>query len=105
MRTLTAACAAALALVPVAAASPAHGFRDPRAPQEAAAVLNTLPSVDGMRCHWKLRGRTIGCVGLVTGATAQLYIWSTGRRVMYRACTGGTCLAPTLARHVFGRPY
>lgn len=105
MKALIAACAATLALVPTALATTAHGFRDPRAPQEAAAILNTLPSVDGMRCHWKVTGHTIGCVGLVTGATAQMYLWSDGSHVLYRACTGGACTAATRAHHVFGRPY
>jgi len=105
MKALIAALAAALVVVPAAVAKAAHGFRDAKAPQEAASLLNSLPNVDSMRCHWKLKGRTIGCVGLVTGETAELYLWTNGRHVFYHACTGGSCLAAKQAKHVFGHPY
>jgi hypothetical protein len=107
MKRTAAALVVGLALVAITAAeaATAHGFRDTNAPQEAARILNTLPNVDGMRCHWKLRGHTIGCVGLVKGTTAEMYLWSNGHRVMYRICAAGQCSTTYTARHVFGRPY
>lgn len=105
MKPLLAALAAALVLAPTALATTAHGFHDTKAPREAATILNALPDVDGVTCRWKSAGHTIGCVGTVRGLTAQLLLWSGGRRVLYRVCTGGACSATVTARHVFGRPY
>ena len=64
----------ALVFATAALGSAVHGFRDPKAPTEDATLLNSLPSVDNMRCRWKVRGRTIGCVGLVCGLTVQLHV-------------------------------
>ena len=95
----------ALAFATAALGSTVHGFRDPKAPTTAATILNSLPSVDNMRCRWKVRGRTIGCVGLVRGLTVQMDVWSGGRFVLYLVCAGGACGKAQRAKHVFGRPY
>ena len=104
LATITAALVLPLALAGPAAAA-AHGFHDPKAPREAATILNTLPDVDGVTCHWKVVGHTIGCVGMVQGERAQLLLWSGGRRVLYHVCVARTCGGTVTAKHVFGRPY
>lgn len=83
-----------------------HGFRDLRAPREAARILNTIPNVDNVGCHWKVRLHTIGCTALVKGETAQLFIWSGGRTtVFYDVCSAGSCSKAKRAMQLFGRPY
>lgn len=94
----------ALALAPAALAATHHGFHDAKAPREAAARLNARPDVDGVRCHWKVKGHTIGCLGTVQGLRTQMYLWSAGRYVMARACVAGTCHTGR-AHFTFGRPY
>jgi hypothetical protein len=103
MRALLAILIVALTLAAPAVAA-AHGFRDAGAPREAAAMLNARPDVDGVRCHWKVRGHTIGCLGTVQGLRTQMYLWSTGRHVMARACVAGACHTGR-AHFTFGRPY
>jgi hypothetical protein len=96
---------AALTFAGTALAASKHGFRDPRAPHEAARILNALPNVDNARCHWKFRMHTIGCTALVKGETAQLYIWSGGHAVLYDVCAAGDCSKAQRAQYAFGRPY
>ncbi len=82
-----------------------HGFKDPNAPREAQSILGKIPSVDNVKCHWKVRGHTIGCTALVNGSVAQLDLWSGGSYVLYKVCAFGTCANPTKAHHIFGKPY
>lgn len=82
----------------------AHGFRDSRAPQEASRILNSRPNVDGVRCHWKVPGVTIGCLGTIQGLRTQMFIWSAGTYVMAQACVAGECHSGR-SHFTFGRPY
>jgi hypothetical protein len=98
--------AAALTLAGSALAASEHGFRDPRAPREAARILNTIPNVDNAHCHWKVRMHTIGCAALAKGETAQFFMWSGGRRtVFYDVCAAGSCSKAKRSEQTFGRPY
>jgi hypothetical protein len=87
-----------------ALASTSHGFRDAKAPAEATKTLNALPNIE-MTCHWKIKGHTIGCLGLVSGAPVTIDIWSSGKVALYRACVGGVCSSAKRVKHTFGNPY